>query len=751
MPIQVILHVLLAAATVQGPRVSARASSTSTALGETVIYEVIVQHAQADVDIATPRFPAGLAVQGTQDFSEMQLSFPGGRSITRRREFVLQAITPGRFRVPPVTVLVGRRTYRTNAVEIVVTGAAQPRSIESSSDAWLRAAMRPETVYVGQQATLTVEAGFSEEVRVRLTRPAVFETPSPAGFWVQDIPGGVQSRLSAVNGRITEIQSFQRAYFPLSAGRFAFAPARAVVDVREGLLFAPETREIRSGSPKLTVLPLPDRGKPRAFNGAVGSFSIRTLLQPDTVRVGEAAQVTIEISGTGNVKSLPGPSLPRIPDVEQFEPTEDADITYTGATVGGTKRFQWVIIPQREGSIHIPAVTYAFFDPATRSYRTIRSTPVSLKALERVGIDRDATATSAILGALRPAPRRAPLAFVHTRAFLLFQLVPLLAVVIALLARFARRPKSREEMLLAELRQLRTTAADYTTFLRHLELIVRRATANAAVRNVEMDTRVNAFIERIHTQRFAPAVAEDAERNDLLDEAESIVHELLHSASARGSMAAFALVFALQTAGGEQAYRAGQFGEAARAFERAVASDSTDISGWFNLGNAYYRSNDRGRAIWAWTRAARLAPRDPAITRNLQAAGAAEVLRTLPPLSVRPVEWYFLAAIAWWSAGALLVIAITRRKKSLVPWALVPILIVIVAVTIGIVADGRRYAVAIDARTPLYGDPTVHSPIVRRVQAGAGLDVLERRGEWLRVRTLTQAEGWVESDAVGAL
>ena len=71
--------------------------------------------------------------------------------------------------------------------------------------------------------------------------------------------------------------------------------------------------------------------------------------------------------------------------------------------------------------------------------------------------------------------------------------------------------------------------------------------------------------------------------------------------------------------------------------------------------------------------------------------------------------------------------------------------------TTGSIADHRRYAVAIETATKLYGDPTVHSPVVRTVQSGAGLDVLENRGEWLRVRTLTQAEGWVESDAIGLL
>jgi uncharacterized protein YgiM (DUF1202 family) len=77
--------------------------------------------------------------------------------------------------------------------------------------------------------------------------------------------------------------------------------------------------------------------------------------------------------------------------------------------------------------------------------------------------------------------------------------------------------------------------------------------------------------------------------------------------------------------------------------------------------------------------------------------------------------------------------------------------VAVIALSVGAVSDGRSYAVALQDQTPLYGDPTIHSPVVRNIQGGAGLDVLETRGDWLRVRTVTQAEGWVENDAVGRL
>ena len=362
---------------------------------------------------------------------------------------------------------------------------------------------------------------------MRLTRPPVFDTPSPTGFWVQDVPGGVASRLQSVNDRIVETQTLQRAYFPLTAGTYALAPARAIIDVREGFLFAPETREIRSGSPKLFVLPLPERGRPRDFRGAVGSYSIKASVQPDTVAIGEAAQLTIELTGTGNIKAAPPPTLAAIAGVEQFTPTEDAAVSFDDAMVGGSKQFKWVIIAQRAGAIELPAARFSFFDPRLRSYRTIATQPLTLFATPGpAGVDSAVSGTA--LRAIRATPRSASLQFVHTHWFLLLQFGPLLLLAALLLARRQRTSKSAEAILSEELVRMRGAQLPFPAFLRDLEAVIRSAVAlrardtslrTAQVRMVgprmqaagvaeSTANRTVALIERIETQRFAPAAVE---------------------------------------------------------------------------------------------------------------------------------------------------------------------------------------------------------------------------------------------------
>lgn len=518
-----ILYSLITAALVftspaqSGLRVSAQVSSNNVVVGEAFSLQVTVENANDDVDIGLPRVPAGMQIVGTQDFSETQFSIPGGRRQIRRREYAIVATRPGRVQIPGIVVTVGRRSYRTNAIDLMVSGSAQPQpSLGSGNeDVWLKASMNPETVYVGQQSTLTVQAGFSDELRARLTRPPAFDTPSPTGFWVQDVPGGVSSQLRSVEGRVFEIQQLQRAYFALAPGRYAFAPARAIIDVREGFLFAPETREIRSGSPKLTVLPLPTAGQPKDFHGAVGNYTIRTIAVPDTVAVGEAAQVTIEIAGTGNIKAVPQPALPSLAGVEQFSPTEDADVGFDGAIARGVKHFQWVIIPQRTGRIEIPAISYSFFDPVARAYKTVHSDPVTLVAMPS-GTSTDREGSGTALEDVSAESKHAPLGFVRSKGFLLGQLLPLMGLLAVFFWLRQKSKGQRAETPLEAIARLRKDTRSYDQFLRELEVLVRRCAGNPP------STDALRLIERIARQRFAPAAAEGVERESLLNEAEAI-------------------------------------------------------------------------------------------------------------------------------------------------------------------------------------------------------------------------------------
>jgi Flp pilus assembly protein TadD len=69
-----------------------------------------------------------------------------------------------------------------------------------------------------------------------------------------------------------------------------------------------------------------------------------------------------------------------------------------------------------------------------------------------------------------------------------------------------------------------------------------------------------------------------------------------------------------------QLYQAGQFAQAALAYQQLVDQGYADSALDYNLGNAYYKQGDLGRAILNFRRAAELAPRDADIAANLELA-----------------------------------------------------------------------------------------------------------------------------------
>src|SRR4051794_29504249 len=58
-------------------------------------------------------------------------------------------------------------------------------------------------------------------------------------------------------------------------------------------------------------------------------------------------------------------------------------------------------------------------------------------------------------------------------------------------------------------------------------------------------------------------------------------------------------------------YEQGKFAEAAGAYEKLAQSTPASPALYFNLGNAWFKAGQSGRAIAAYRRAEILAPRDP--------------------------------------------------------------------------------------------------------------------------------------------
>jgi tetratricopeptide (TPR) repeat protein len=794
-------------------RVGATLSAPRITVGETVTLGLWVETRGAAPEvIATPTFPAALEVVATSDVTQRQFVIPGGSSRITRREITLLARAPGEFRIPAVTVRVEGTAYRTTPLVLtVVSASAAPPPTSSAGtagasggaavlqggtlargpddDVLLYVRLAPDTVYVGQQVMLSAEALISEEANLRLRRAPEYVPPSAAGFWVHDLPGPVRAASRPIGGRSYQGQLFQRAFFPLTPGRYTLPPARLSYETRRAILAPSEEQEIVTDSLTIVARPLPEAGRPANFTGAVGRFQLRARLEPAEVPVGEGVSLVVEVEGEGNIKALPPPALTLPHAVELYPPSEDTQLDVADGRVRGTKRFSWILIPREAGRLEIPAVEYPYFDPARGQYDVARADPLVLRV--RTGAEPATKHGEETIRPLKPAPAVWPaLQWVHTPTFAALQLAPLLALLTLMLRR--RRARSSQSPSPRALRRARADALAAvgarleepgTAFFEALAALIReevaeragdpalrRATPAALAESLQalgVSSPAARALERLLGKllgaRYAPEPPGSAERRQMHEEAERLLtvvdREARRPAPPSTTAVLGLLLLALAVAphpvraqGGEFArgralYERGDYPAAARAFEAHVQSEPRDPHGWYNLGNSYQQAGERGRAIHAWLNAYRLSPRDPDTRHNLGVAHAdPALLRRAAPLPLSAEERWLVASLGWLLGAAAALTALRRRRAVALGVGAAALALPLALL---FAASGSPVGVVLEDRAPLRIAPTLRADTVRTLEGGSRVRLVEERGAWLRVRAGEGGEGWVEGRAVG--
>jgi hypothetical protein len=219
----------------------------------------------------------------------------------------------------------------------------------------------------------------------------------------------------------------------------------------------------------LTVLPLPKENVPANFNGAVGSFSMTVSAGPTNVAAGDPVTVRIQISGRGAFDSLALPEQNAWRDFKTYPPTTKVETT-DALGLQGAKTFEQVVVPQSQDIRALPPVSFSFFDPDQKSYRTLTQPAIPL--VVRPGGSAPAPTVAA---ATRTAPDNPPPAqdIVHIKPrlgtvaqigpplvqqpwFLALQAVPVLAWLSAVVWRrraemLANNPRLRRRRQVAQL------------------------------------------------------------------------------------------------------------------------------------------------------------------------------------------------------------------------------------------------------------------------------------------------------------
>jgi tetratricopeptide (TPR) repeat protein len=218
-----------------------------------------------------------------------------------------------------------------------------------------------------------------------------------------------------------------------------------------------------------------------------------------------------------------------------------------------------------------------------------------------------------------------------------------------------------------------------------------------------------------------------------------------------------------------QNYEAGDYAEAAAIYEAIIESGLHNSTVYYNLGNAYYKQGELGRAILNYRRAQRLAPRDTDVTANLAVARTQTVDQLELPaqgawsnLAKLVEEWLtlpeatLLALVLWELIAGVVIGAIL--KPSIRRWGAITVGGLAVFMVIGLLSIANRYytdetypaAVIVAQQIDVTSGPggTDQYLVEFTLHAGAEVSVLESRPGWQRITLPGDLQGWVPDKAV---
>jgi hypothetical protein len=207
-----------------------------------------------------------------------------------------------------------------------------------------------------------------------------------------------------------------------------------------------------------------------------------------------------------------------------------------------------------------------------------------------------------------------------------------------------------------------------------------------------------------------------------------------------------------------QEFAAGDFKTAIADYEELVRSGQDSPNLFYNLGNAYFRQKDFGRAILNYERALALDPRHPEAQANLRIAR--DEARALELIPNRWERWFVFAnvnqyaiaaAVAFWvGVFALAAFIFIRRRSALVLSILSISIFVIAAVAIyqhehGQNGSGLAVVTADKVEARLATADTANR--VLTLPAGSEIQILSRRGDWIYAALPNNLRGWMPANS----
>lgn len=469
-------------------------------------------------------------------------------------------------------------------------------------------------------------------------------------------------------------------------------------------------KKIEAPGIEIQVDPLPQR--PATFSGGVGKFNISAQLDKTETKANDPITLRIIVSGTGNLKLIKQPVINLPKDFDKYEPKVTDQTKLTTAGIEGSKIYDVLIVPRHQGKYDIPPVEFTYFDTSTKRYETVKTEAFHLDVAKGSG----ASAVSDFSGQDELQELNKDIRFIKTgdadqhltgdyffgSTAYWITIAALVLVFIALFVIFrqraidnanvtAMRGKKANKVATKRLKQAARLMTDnkpgefYDEVLRALwgyvgdklnipvaQLSHDNISSKLAERGVHQSI-IDKFIgalDECEFERYAPGDPK-GNMNKVYDKAMLAIEKIeeVMKKAGRKSAATIAVLLMLlpmaanaaTKADADSAYVNGNYQEAIKVYESLLKQgESAEL--YYNLGNAYYRTENITRAVLNYERALLLSPGDGDIRFNLQIARSKTIDKIVPESEMFFVTWYRslvnIMSVDGWGRMALVSLAL---------------------------------------------------------------------------------------------
>ena len=189
---------------------------------------------------------------------------------------------------------------------------------------------------------------------------------------------------------------------------------------------------------------------------------------------------------------------------------------------------------------------------------------------------------------------------------------------------------------------------------------------------------------------------------------------------------------------------------------------------YYNLGNAYYRSEQLGKSIWAYSNALVIAPRNRDVALNLAIANAQIVDRIEMPKSFIFITFYrlfksIMTTYEWILIGSFLIFIKSihfsvmkfglfgGKMYKMTSTILISLIILVHIFSLDSYIDKQRKnsAVVISNNVNAYSGPFYgSSSILFQINEGIKVDISNQQQDWVEIILIDGKKGWIPSESI---